>query len=88
MVLLSGILTACAQSPLTVYEPALQGEESIAILELHDSAMSFEEMTGVQVSGEEIHRTNVPMAVRSLKVLLGSYQVSLVYEHLGQPKFG
>lgn len=84
--LVCSALSACAHAPLAIYESSQQGQESMAILELQDGAMFFEEVLGKQISGEQIHRMDFPMTVRSLKVMPGTYQLSLIFEHLVQPK--
>ncbi len=90
MILLVGlvcsVLSACAQAPLAVYDSSQQGQKATATLELEDTAMFFEEVNGTQVSGEHIHRRALPITVRSLQLLPGTYHISLVYEHLVQPK--
>ncbi len=90
MMLLVGLvcsaLSACAQAPLAVYNSSPQGQTPISTLELQDTAIFFEEVKGTQVSGEHIHRRALPMTVRSLQLLPGTYHISLVYEHLAQPK--
>ncbi len=79
-------LSACAQTPLAVYDSSQQGQTPPATLALQDSAMFFEEVEGTQVSGEHIHRKALPLTVRSLELRPGTYHISLVYEHLAQPK--
>ncbi len=71
-------LTACAQAPLTMYDPSVQDQKSTATLELQDSAMFFEEVRGKPIAGNTIHRSDVSTTVRTLKVSPGTYQVSLV----------
>ena len=78
--------TACAQTPLTVSDPSIQDQQSMATLEVQDSAMFFEEVSGTALSGNTLHRADVSTSVRTLSVNPGTYRVSLVYEHLSQPK--
>ncbi len=79
-------ITACAQAPLTMSDPTMQGQQASATLELQDQAMLFEDVSGMSLSGKTSHHSDVSPTVRSLQVSPGTYQVSLVYEHLAQPK--
>ncbi len=78
--------TACAQARLTMSDPSVQEQPSMATLELQDSAMFFEEVSGTAISGNALQHADVSTSVRTLNVSPGTYQVSLAYEHLGQPK--
>ncbi len=78
--------TACAQAPLTMFEPSVQNQQSMATLMLEDSAMSFEKVSGTPLSGNTLHHADVSTSVRTLNVSPGAYQVTLAYEHLTQPR--
>ncbi len=78
--------TACAQTPLTMFEPSVPNQQSMASLMLEDSAMSFEKVSGTPLSGNTLHHADVSTSVRTLNVSPGTYQVTLAYEHLTQPR--
>ena len=78
--------TACAQAPLTVSDLSVQDQQSMARLELQDRAMFFEAVRGTPISGNTLHHADVSTSIRTLNVSPGTYHVSLVYEHLAQPK--
>ena len=78
--------TSCAQTPLTMSDPTVQDQQAPATLELQDQAILFEEVSRTSISGKTRHRSDVSPTVRTLNVSPGTYQVSLVYEHLAQPK--
>ncbi len=78
--------TACAQAPLTMFEPSVPNRQSMATLMLEDSAMSFEKVSGTPLSEKTLHHADVSTSVRTLNVSPGTYQVTLAYEHLTQPR--
>ena len=78
--------TACAQAPLTMPDPSMQKKQSMSTLELQDSAMFVEEISGKAISGSALYHSEVSPSVRTLNVSPGTYHISLAYEHLGQPK--
>lgn len=79
-------LTACTGTPVSLHNNLGLPSDQVAILKLEDSSMILRGVTGTLNDERRTLSKGEASSARSFEVLPGTYDVSLVYEHIAQSR--